>query len=363
MSSAQFAFLSPIAARAQSFFKWWGAGLLRCLPLSVRRAFRRARLNQVVLEPAEGGFRVTRVAHGEREDLGHIPSDARSRTENDFLEKGAGGKLGQIVLRLPAGQALVHDLTLPRAAEENLRQVLGFEMDRHTPFQPDQVYYTHRVLERQPNAGTVRVRLIVVPRKVLDDQMQRLTAMGLSPAVVDIADEVPGVNLLEGQQRRNVRQSIYRLNWMLGVLALVLLATALLVPLVQKRGVVIELMDRVNTAQRKAEVTVKFRERLESAVETARFLVEKKMARPRVIVVLDELSRIIPDGTWVQRFKIKEDEVQLSGESDDASSLIQLLESSALFEGVKFRSQLTRNRRTGEERFSLSAQITGSQRP
>ena len=44
---------------------------------------------------------------------------------------------------IPESSTLTRNLSLPAAAEDNLRQVLGFEMDRQTPFKADQV---HKVL-------------------------------------------------------------------------------------------------------------------------------------------------------------------------------------------------------------------------
>ena len=37
---------------------------------------------------------------------------------------------------------------MPAATEENLPQVLSFEMDRLTPFRSDEVYFDHRVVGR-----------------------------------------------------------------------------------------------------------------------------------------------------------------------------------------------------------------------
>ena len=44
------------------------------------------------------------------------------------------------VFCIPAERVLQRNLTLPVAAEDNLRQVLAFEMDRQTPFKADQIY-------------------------------------------------------------------------------------------------------------------------------------------------------------------------------------------------------------------------------
>ena len=62
--------------------------------------------------------------------------------------------------------SLVKEVELPAAAEENLHQVLGFEMQRFTPFRTADVHYDHEVTER--GEGRLRVRLAVVPKRVVD---------------------------------------------------------------------------------------------------------------------------------------------------------------------------------------------------
>jgi hypothetical protein len=51
----------------------------------------------------------------------------------------------QTILLMPGDKVLTRPLTLPLAAEENLREVLAFEMDQHTPFMSDDVYYDYLV--------------------------------------------------------------------------------------------------------------------------------------------------------------------------------------------------------------------------
>ena len=52
-------------------------------------------------------------------------------------------------------------VTMPAATEENLRQVLGFEMDRLTPLRADEVYFDYRVVSRDAAAGQIAVQLAV----------------------------------------------------------------------------------------------------------------------------------------------------------------------------------------------------------
>jgi general secretion pathway protein L len=73
--------------------------------------------------------------------------------------------------------------------------------------------------------------------------------------------------------------------------------------------------------------------------------------------LLNEMSRVIPDDTWVNRIDINHDEVQLQGQSGSAAGLIALIEESPTFHSAQFRSPITQVTRTTLERFHLAAKL------
>jgi len=70
---------------------------------------------------------------------------------------------GTTVLRLSNADILAKSLTLPLAAQPELRQVLSFEMDRETPFTPDELYWDHRLETTDRQKNRLSVRLMLVP--------------------------------------------------------------------------------------------------------------------------------------------------------------------------------------------------------
>ena len=59
---------------------------------------------------------------------------------------------------------LLKAINLPAAIEENLREVMGFELDRHTPFMASQVYYDVKLQRRDAQRETIEVLLAVAAR-------------------------------------------------------------------------------------------------------------------------------------------------------------------------------------------------------
>src|SRR5687768_11099155 len=148
------------------FWRWWSNELLAMVPerfASMAGAGRVPVLafkdgNAVVIEPraAEGAP----PDHAELSDLDPARAGAAVRA---LLER-AGESRGRARLALAPHEALVRRVTMPAATEENLATVLGFEMDRLTPFRAEEVYYDHRVVGRDAAANTIAVMLAVAAR-------------------------------------------------------------------------------------------------------------------------------------------------------------------------------------------------------
>jgi general secretion pathway protein L len=83
------------------------------------------------------------------------------------------------------------------------------------------------------------------------------------------------------------------------------------------------------------------------------------------VEVMEELTKVLPDTTWIWNLKYNGKEIELSGFADSASDLIPLLDKSPLFEKVEFMAPVTKEmqmRGDGskeKERFKIKARIEG----
>jgi general secretion pathway protein L len=344
---------------AKAFLRWWGQGLLACLPRGAQRLFIRPPV-RLIVETDESEIIAFQENGDDAHELGRCSFQI---PDSDALLRGGSRskpKWNQVVFRLPGARALSKVVSLPLAAEANLRQVIGFEIDRYTPFRLDQVYYDVHVLDRQTGARRLQVQITVVLRSVLDPFLERLAQLGLSPDVVDVADGNEDINLLPLEKRPSRSRAEARLTGILFLVTLLTLMVAVLLPLWQQRQIEKALGPLVRSAQQEAQKVSELRDNLQEFIQSSRFLVEKKQSAPLVIDILNELTAILPDSTWVEQLEIKDDAVQIRGQSMEASSLIGLVEKSGLFHGVMFLSPVTADRRTGRDRFFLSAQLSES---
>ena len=359
-----FKFTAPLLHQLAGFWTWWIAELGGILPKSIRSTIL-PRVERLYLQ-LNGPEVIACQGTIERvHEIGRYPltAEALQPGQAQALEELAG-RAREVVLCLPADKVLVKTLSLPLVAEENLREVLGFEMDRQTPFRLDQVYYDHLLSARNSKTNSLTVDLVLTPRPFLDDLVVRLAGIGLQPDQATLCREKTGqpqpVNLLPEQVRQHRPDSARYLNLALGVVALMLLVGAIALPLVNKLQVIPALEARTELVTVQAEVARRLREQVEQLGTGSRFLIEKKHGMPLALEIINELTRILPDDTWINRLDIKGQEVQIEGQSASASALIPLIESSDKLRNPRFRSPVTRMPRTNTERFHLSAEVTKS---
>ncbi len=82
-------------------------------------------------------------------------------------------------------QAIMCQVFLPQAAEENLKQVLDYEIERLLPFRREEVYYDF--LRAGSKENKVSIILFAIPKKVIDEIMGTLSTFGIRPKGVEIA--------------------------------------------------------------------------------------------------------------------------------------------------------------------------------
>ncbi len=89
-----------------------------------------------------------------------------------------------------------------------------------------------------------------------------------------------------------------------------------------------------------------------------KLLAKRKQTQPSSVMVLEEISRVLPDTTYVTELRVEGDKMQVIGLTQDAPSLIRLLEQSPQFARATFFAPTTRSQSDPGERFHIEAHIT-----
>ena len=262
-------------------------------------------------------------------------------------------------LLLPEGTGLRRRLSLPAAAEPRLREVLGFELDRQTPFSADQVVYEGRVLARDPASQTLQAELVVLPRARLDAALQSLGPLAAGLEGVDLreGDRRLGLDLLAGAGHGRRRDPVRRMNsWLLagGAVALVL---AMLVVLGNREARLAGLRAEVAAAEEQVRDVRRVRNQLAASAQAANFLSQRRAAQPTMLELIQDLSDRIPDDTSLDKLAVNQGRVVMVGQSRAAPALVGLLQASPLLSEPALSGAVQADPRSGRDRFTLTAQL------
>jgi general secretion pathway protein L len=84
---------------------------------------------------------------------------------------------------VPQDQAAIQKIVLPQAAENNLRQVLQYEIERQLPFRGDDIYFDYLPAGKQGDKLTVY--LFAIPKRNLANILDVLGSFGIRPNGVE----------------------------------------------------------------------------------------------------------------------------------------------------------------------------------
>ena len=351
-------YAAPALAQLREFWAWWSGQLVAMLPGTARAAIARRR-QKLFIEAGSASLSLALGSWASSRDVIELPMETQ-----DDATRSVPRDAQQNILLMPQSKVLATSLRLPMAAEENIGEVLGFEMDQHTPFTVDKVYYDFAVTARYPERQELEVDLVYSPRAEIDRYCEIVAGYGIDLDIVTSRGRdgynFRAINLLPQSQRRRRRIAAHRLNIGLAASLLVLLAIAIALPIAQKNRAIEALDAEVQEAAAAAREGNQLRRDLEKMAEASRFLVEKKRAEIMAVQLIDEVSRILPDHTWVSRLDISATELQIQGQSEASSSLIAIVEASPYFENASFRSPVVQVQGTNADRFHLSADVVRS---
>ena len=343
-------------------FVWWRDTLIDSLPARWRevlapkalRLIARLEHDEVILQRDDSGADV----------LGRFALDDDKDVSKQFVQ-GVMSQFDEAPhnwLLIGSQGVLRRTIAVPQAAEENLRSVLGFEMDRYTPFSADQVAYDYRIVGRSDD--TLSVELVVAKKDEVEHAVQLVTERGLHLDGVDIALDGPegdsetiGVNLLPPEQRAKSNHKRLLLNLMLGALLLGLLYVVMWQSIKARERSIDQLQARVNATRAEATQVSEMRETLTRSQDGALFLIDLKQSHPSMTRLLAAVTETLPDDTSLQRLQINRERIELNGEAPEPARLIALLENMDCIRRPAPKSAYTPNQKTGKERFVINSDL------
>lgn len=302
------------------------------------------------------------------EMLGWVPAGiVRPRTDGAVATLGADGSLPMVnrrgtarqpvVLRVPAAAMLEREVPLPLAAERDPDAVLGFEMDRLTPFAAADVHWGWAVLRRDRAAGRVVLRLLLVPKVAVAAALAALAADGLVPVAIEA--EGAGARRIAlrdtGGGPRRGRWALFGL----GAACAVAAAVAVALPFVLQGVRLADTEARIAVLRPRVDQVDAIRRRALAGGADRDAVVAERARVGDALAVVAALTAVLPDDTFLSELTLRGGQVTVSGRSAAAVRLIGLIAADPVFHNPAFTAPVTRPEGGRLDNFSLRADTGG----
>ncbi len=353
-----------LASRFLSFLRWWRRELAACVPRRFPAWFGLNR-SVVWITIERGRISLRRERTNAVVELGY-QADGPDQAANEITHalRKWGADRNSVGLLLAPDEVLRPTIRLPSATQENLGEVLAFEMDRNTPFRADEVYFDYRILPKEDDkTGQISLELAVARRSVVDHALKVASALGLTIDRVAVADpDAPdGVafSLLPRTVVTGKRLGLRRLLIAESVFVCLLAAIALYLPIKDKQNALAAAEAHLATLRVEGEAVAALKTRTTEMSERISSITKQRLSRPLAVSILAEVHANSSDNTWLTELSWTDGNLYLGGFSHQSASLIERLEKSSLFSDVHFAAPVTSDPGQSVERFAIALK-TGS---
>jgi general secretion pathway protein L len=273
--------------------------------------------------------------------------------ELESLTKGS-----RIELVLRSNRFLVRPLELPARATEFIQGIVRQQIDRLTPWTAADAVFGCTVPVAAGN-GKIVTTIAATTRAATDPYVAGLAVLHpASMAIFTRAGETTPdlINVYEQQARGLLdRQRLSRLLrlTLAGVAAaavLAFVADAFIGNYLDGR------QTEINNELAARRIALRL-DRNGTDLSPVAALARRKHETQASVIVLEELSRILPDNTYVTELHIDGNTLQVVGVTSDAPSLIRLMEQSQHFARATFFAPTTRSPSDPGDRFHIEAKL------
>jgi general secretion pathway protein L len=267
------------------------------------------------------------------------------------------GSRTEIVLH--ANRFLFRPLELPKRAVEFLDGIVRGQIDRLTPWAPGEAVFGWA----PPTYGSNdRIELVVAAtaRALVAPYLQAIAGLGAASvalSTVPTGAEPDAAPIKVFEQRARGMFEIDRIRRVLVMLFLISGIAAAIT--MGYSAFALDSLDaqQQSLSQKVAARRAALRTSPEFTASAQRMLERRKQSTPSNVIVIEALSQILPDHTYVTELRIEVDKLQIVGVTRDAAGLIGLIEQSPHFTRAKFYAPTTRTPGEPGERFHIEAQI------
>lgn len=326
-----------------------------------RECFRPRRHVQI-LEQQDGTFLLREALPGEDAAAqGLVLKITDGRAETPDASKAADVLRGaQADIVLQPRRSLVRQLELPRRASEFLDGIVRAQIDRLTPWTAANAAFGWHPSPTDAGGERLAVTIAATARPAIEPLANAVAGLGagLIRVYAALQEPLPDTAIIMIYERKAAREEELRRTRRIltGLFATAAFAALVSVAASIYAGGAFQ-SRRDDVTARLAELRAKLQPGPDAPSEAAAGLERRKHEAPSSVIVIEALSRILPDDTYLTELRIAGSKLQIIGLTRDASALIRLIEQTPYFREATFFSPTTRTPAETLEHFSIEAQI------
>jgi len=332
----------------RDFVLWWARQMRALLPPRLLADIDRAAALLVDVQRTQVALTLRR--RGRETALGQFP------LTGDSASAALSRRPRRVILRLRPGALLERLVVLPLTAERDLERVLGYEIDRLTPFAAANVVWQAAVARCDRAQGRLTVRLSLVPRTELVPALDMLARIGITPTCLEATAR-------DGSRRRialeagSTRRAGFRLHATAGGAVAALAVAVLVTPFVTQS------LTRAATERDISALTPRvarveaLRKHLADGAAGVDVLAAEQARSGDVLLVLAAVTQLLPDDTVLSEFSLHQGKLGLSGQSPAAAQLIPALAADPTFRNPTFAAPVTRTADGHTDQFVIHAEL------
>jgi general secretion pathway protein L len=262
------------------------------------------------------------------------------------------------VLRIAPDLFLERDAVVPMAAERELKRVIGYEMDRLTPFQAGEVFWTCRITKRDTERSRLHVRVTIVPKIRIQPIWDALQQVGIVATRIEAdgaTERLHTIPLIEDRATRGwlgPRTDTYALAGC-GVLTVVAVA----LPFVLQSVAGSALDARIDAVKPQVALAEGLRKKIANAATTTAATASARGQVGAPLRYIASLTDVLPDDTYLTAINLRQRKLTISGRSAAAARLIGAMAAHPLIHDPTFAASVIRDENNAGETFSIRAEL------
>jgi general secretion pathway protein L len=308
-----------------------------------------------IVEQPDGAFEIASRKRGETLQARIVNGELTSPQSKAWRNAIRGRP---VELQLDSERFIFKSLDLPRQAASFLDGVVRAQIDRLTPWRAAEAVFG---CEATPEPGSDRLTVVVAAARAATVEPTLAAFSALRPSALTVTtDDATSRRISICERRPGYAERRQRIKSALSTTLLLALAAASLSQAAsfyfgaQSASEIAGLEHKL--AERRAAI-LKERRSVDDVEMAA--LYAKKGAMPANVLVLEALSRTLPDDTYLNELTIDAGKVDLAGLTRDAPALVDVIERSHRFSHAVFTGPTTRAESGKGETFQIEARIEG----